>query len=70
MAHDTVGDLIRAVERNGANQIEVIRGEANSFAIRKSSLASCTVILLEHEPTFHVDFDLGLRDHARITLHQ
>ena len=63
MADQIFEDLIEAVEKHGVNQVEVTRGEANDFRMRsltRSRLASCIVTMLEHEPTFHVNFDLAV----------
>ena len=54
-------DLIQSVGKHGESHVEVARGDANDFTVRsvsKSPGARCTVTLLDHEPTFHVNFDL------------
>jgi hypothetical protein len=63
MADQICEDLIEAVEKHGLSQVEVTRGEGDDFTVRsltRSPVASCTVALLAHEPTFHVNFDLGV----------
>ena len=63
MADQIFEDLIEAVEKHGVNQVEVTRGEANDFRMRsltRSRLASCIVTMLDHQPRFHVNFDLAV----------
>jgi hypothetical protein len=72
MADQIFEDLIEAVERQGVNQVEVTRAEANDFRMRsltRSRVANCTVTIFEHEPTFHVNFNLAAPSMRGLTFH-
>lgn len=70
MADQICEELIEAVETHGVNQVEVTRGEANDFTVRsltRSPLTSCTVTMLDHAPTFQVNFNLAVPPIAGFT---
>ena len=63
MSDQICDELIQAVEKHGSNQVEVTRGKGNDFTMQsltRSPPARCTVTRLDHQPRFHVNFDLAV----------
>jgi len=72
MSDQICDELIQAVEKQGLNQVEVTRGKSNDFTMRsltRSPLARCTVTLLDHQSTFHINFDLAVPPINGVTFH-